>query len=316
MAKVLVTGGAGFIGSHIVDALLADGHEVEVIDDLSSGNRSNLPTTVTLHVADIATEAAQKVVKDFAPDILVHAAAQISVRESMDDPTNDSRINVTGFVSLLSELRAIPGARCIFLSTGGAIYGEQTSFPATEDHPVLPESVYGLSKWVGERYLDFWSRVWGVKRCVLRLANVYGPRQNPHGEAGVVAIFCRGLLSQQPLVINGEGNQTRDFVYVGDVARAVALCARHGHEGTFNIGTGVETSVNTLVAALREAAGTEGTISHGPAKGGEQQRSCIDPTRAEEVFGWKPEISLSTGVASTMKWFTNHLASVLGKGAV
>jgi UDP-glucose 4-epimerase len=316
MAKVLVTGGAGFIGSHIVDALLADGHHVEVIDDLSSGNRANLPATVTLHVADIATDAAREVVRTFAPEVLVHAAAQISVRESMDDPTKDSRINVTGFVSLLSELRTIPGVRCIFLSTGGAIYGEQSSFPATEDHPVRPESVYGLSKWVGEHYLEFWSRVWGVKRCVLRLANVYGPRQNPHGEAGVVAIFCRGLLSHQPLVINGEGHQTRDFVYVGDVARAVAICARQRHEGTFNIGTGVETSVNTLVAALREAAGTEGNISHGPAKGGEQLRSCIDPSRAEKIFGWKPEVSLPTGVASTMKWFTNHLASAPGKGVV
>ena len=234
----------------------------------------------------------------------------------MEEPTKDALVNVTGFVSLLSELRSIPGAKCIFLSTGGAIYGEQDSFPASEDHPVRPESVYGLSKWVGEHYLEFWSRVWGVKKCVLRLANVYGPRQNPHGEAGVVAIFCRGLLSKQPLVINGEGTQTRDFVYVGDVARAVAICAKQDHEGTFNIGTGVETSVNTLVAALRSSAGSEGNITYGPAKGGEQQRSCIDPSHACKVFGWKSEVPLTSGVALTMNWFTTHLASSPGKGVV
>lgn len=308
MAKVLVTGGAGFIGSHIVDALLLDGHTVQVIDNLSSGEKRNLPDTVPLHVVDICSRDAKGVVKAFAPDVLVHAAAQISVRASMDDPGFDAQVNVAGFVSLLSELRNIPGARCVFLSTGGAIYGEQDTFPAREDHAVNPESVYGLSKRIGEQYLAFWERVWGVKSTTLRLANVYGPRQNPHGEAGVVAIFCKGLLQRSPLVINGSGEQTRDFVYVGDVARAVAESVRGTHSGIFNIGTGIETSVNTLVANLKRAAATEGAVSHGPGKDGEQQRSCIDPRRAFSVFGWAPKVQFQEGICLTMDWFKSQIA--------
>lgn len=308
MAKVLVTGGAGFIGSHIVDALLLDGHTIEVIDDLSSGDRTNLPDRIPLHTVDICSQEAREVVRSFLPDVLVHAAAQISVRASMEDPAKDAQINVAGFVSLLSELRTIPGAKCVFLSTGGAIYGEQEVFPATEDHPVNPESVYGLSKRVGEQYLAFWERVWGVKSTVLRLANVYGPRQNPHGEAGVVAIFCKGLLQNRPLVINGTGEQTRDFVYVGDVARAVAQSVGGTHSGIFNIGTGVETSVNTLVENLKRTSGTEGSISYGPAKDGEQQRSCINPQRARAVFGWAAQVNFQEGIALTMDWFKNKQA--------
>jgi UDP-glucose 4-epimerase len=303
--KVLVTGGAGFIGSHIVDRLLAAGCTVEVVDNLSSGKIENLPEKdVKLHQVDIRSPECAKIVADFTPKVVVHAAAQMSVRHSMDDPRFDADVNVVGLVNILSSLRArsdVP--RCVFLSTGGAIYGEQVLFPAPESHPVRPESVYGLSKWVGEQYLDFWSRTWGVTSSVLRLANVYGPRQNPHGEAGVVAIFSRGLISGKPLVINGTGKQTRDFVYVQDVARAVEICVTNNHPGIFNIGTGVETDVNTLVAAMRKALDAEGNVSHGPAKGGEQMRSCIDPSAARQIMGWTPEMNLDQGIKLTAEWF-------------
>ncbi len=307
MSKVLVTGGAGFIGSHIVDALLAAGHEVVVLDDLSSGSKKNLPASVQLQVLDITTPAAAAFVREYAPDVVVHAAAQMSVRRSMDEPTFDAQVNVVGLVTILSELRDKPGRKVVFLSTGGAIYGEQSSFPATEDHPANPESVYGLSKKVGEDYLAFWSRVWGLKVSVLRLANVYGPRQNPHGEAGVVAIFCRGLLSGKALTINGTGEQTRDFVFVGDVANAAERCVSGDFPGVFNVGTGRETSVNQLVAALTAAVGSKGTIAHGDAKSGEQQRSCIDPSRAKATFGWQPQMALEEGVRCTVDWFRENV---------
>jgi UDP-glucose 4-epimerase len=307
MAKVLVTGGAGFIGSHIVDALLAARHEVVVLDDLSSGSKNNVPPSVPLQVLDISTPAAAAFVREFAPDVVVHAAAQMSVRRSMDEPTFDAQVNVVGLVTILSELREKPGRKVVFLSTGGAIYGEQSAFPATEDHPANPESVYGLSKKVGEEYLGFWSRVWGLKVSVLRLANVYGPRQNPHGEAGVVAIFCRGLLNGKALTINGSGEQTRDFVFVGDVARAAEACVSNDRLGVFNIGTGRETSVNQLVAALTGAVGEKGNISNGEAKGGEQQRSCIDPSRAKATLGWQPQVALEEGVRRTVDWFRENV---------
>jgi len=303
MTKVLVTGGAGFIGSHIVDALCAEGCDVRVIDDLSSGSRNNVPKSVTIETADIRSSQCADLVRTFAPDVIVHAAAQISVRRSMEEPSFDADVNVVGLVNILTQLRDRPKTRMVFLSTGGAIYGEQDVFPATESHPVRPESVYGLAKWVGEEYLGFWSRVWGVKSTVLRLANVYGPRQNPHGEAGVVAIFSRGLLNGKPLVINGTGKQTRDFVFVEDVARAVRACVIKEHPGVFNIGTGVETTVNTLVDSLRRATDTNGNVSYGPAKPGEQMRSCIDPSRAKATFGWAPSVTLDQGVARTVEWF-------------
>jgi UDP-glucose 4-epimerase len=307
MSKILVTGGAGFIGSHIVDHMLAAGHSVDVLDDLSSGCLENVPKGVSLHQLDICSSEARAVVKKLSPDVVVHAAAQISVRKSMEDPAEDARVNVQGLVSLLSELRDNgSSAQCVFLSTGGAIYGEQALFPAGEDHPVVPESVYGLSKWVGEQYLHFWARAWGLQVTVLRLANVYGPRQNPHGEAGVVAIFCKGLLQGTRLVVNGSGEQTRDFVFVGDVARAAALCVQKRVTGTFNIGTGVETSVSRLVESLRAASGVEGHIENGPAKEGEQLRSCIDPSTALQKIGWKAEISLPEGVRLTMDWFRQN----------
>lgn len=302
MAKVIVTGGAGFIGSHIVDRL-REAHDVSVIDDLSSGNRSNLPKDVQLHELDIRSPQAADVVASEQPDFLVHAAAQISVRISMDKPTVDTDINVTGLVNLLMPLRERKGTHVVFLSSGGACYGEQDVFPAPETHPVRPESVYGLSKRVGEMYLEFWSRVWGVTSTSLRLSNVYGPRQNPHGEAGVVAIFCERLLAGKDITIFGTGEQTRDFVYVGDVADAVYRSVTSKMVGEFNIGTSQETSIASLARSLQERACPTARILFAPAKSGEQMRSVIDNTRAGKALGWKPTVRMDEGLVKTLEWY-------------
>jgi len=308
MAKILVTGGAGFIGSHVVDQLIEKGHSVTVIDDLSSGLRENLPIGVTLHELDVRLPEARVAIRKTQPDVIVHMAAQISVRVSMEDPGFDTAVNVGGVVNILQAANDCKqsGGRLphiVFISTGGAIYGEQEAFPATEDHPIRPESVYGLAKRVGEMYLELWSRQFGLTYCALRLSNVYGPRQNPHGEAGVVAIFCERLLRGELPTINGTGEQTRDFIYVEDVARAVLAAATKRTEGVFNIGTAREVSVNQVYSAI--AAGLEMPVDapHGPVKGGEQQRSCIDPGRAFADLGWEPQVGLADGLARTAVWF-------------
>ena len=304
MNKVLVTGGAGFIGSHIVDAMHAANYQVEVIDDLSSGFRANIPADVVLHELDIRSAAAQTVLEKLVPDIVVHAAAQISVRLRMDAPVLDTHINVTGFVNLLEALRIQSNSpRVVFISTGGAIYGEQEQFPAAEEHAVRPASIYGLSKYVAEQYLQFFSNVYDVRSSVLRLANVYGPRQSPHGEAGVVAIFCGRLLKGQDVTIFGDGNQTRDYVFVSDVVRAVMSVCEQEIDGTFNIGTGIETSVNELYSAVLQALGTERAAQYAAARVGEQLRSVISPERARQVFAWTPQYSLAEGIAQTVEWF-------------
>jgi UDP-glucose 4-epimerase len=303
MAKVLVTGGAGFIGSHISDQLKAKGHEVHVLDDLSGGKRENVSDGITLHVVDMRTEQARDLITSLAPDTVVHAAAQASVRISMEEPWLDTDLNVTGLVNVLAPFRGRAGAHVVFLSSGGACYGEQEEFPAPESHPIRPASVYGLSKRVGEMYLDFWAREWGVTSTALRLSNVYGPRQNPHGEAGVIAIFCERLLRGESIAVNGSGEQTRDFVYVGDVARAVVQAAEARIVGEFNIGTARETSINTIARRLRDIAAPSAEIAHAPAKAGEQMRSCIDNTLAKQKLSWTPEVDLDQGLASTLGWY-------------
>lgn len=303
MARALVTGGAGFIGSHIVDALLSDGHSVEVIDDLSSGSESNLDKRVKLHKLDIRSDAARALLAQSQPDLLVHAAAQISVRISMENPVLDAEVNVVGLLNLLHAFSGKRLPHFVFLSTGGAIYGEQDVFPAPETHPIRPTSVYGTAKRAGELYLDLWGRQYGLTWTALRLANVYGPRQNPHGEAGVVAIFSQRLLRNEPAVINGEGVQTRDFVYVGDVAAAVKAVSAKKVTGTFNIGTGRETSVNELYEHIRKFAGTELRAQHVEAKPGEQMRSCVDYSLANKTFGWKPSMQIEQGLKATVEWF-------------
>ncbi|MCB0310746.1 MAG: NAD-dependent epimerase/dehydratase family protein, partial [Bdellovibrionales bacterium] len=250
MAKVMVTGGAGFIGSHIVDILLQAGHQVAVLDDLSSGKLENLPSGQKLYRLDIRDQTISDAFQEFEADVVVHAAAQISVRVSMENPYLDAHVNVAGIAHILQQFPRERLPYVVFISTGGALYGEQDEFPASEDHPIRPTSVYGQSKYCSELFLDLWRREFGLEYAALRLGNVYGPRQNPHGEAGVVAIFCERMLHNQEVLINGSGQQTRDFVYVADVANAVKEVVQRRVSGVFNIGTGKECSVNHIFEIL------------------------------------------------------------------
>ena len=300
--RVLITGGAGFIGSHIVEQFTAAGNQILVVDDLSSGKRENLKAGIELVEVDIRNPQAQQVIKDFAPDLLVHAAAQMSVRESMADPANDVDINVAGLINILTALPQDKLPFFVFLSTGGAIYGEQDNFPCDEQHPTRPISVYGASKLASEIYLALWSRAFGLKCAMLRLSNVYGPRQNPHGEAGVVAIFSNALMAGQAVKIYGDGEQTRDYIFVADVARAVHLAAESKAQGVFNIGTGIETSVNELHRQMAQHFANALPASYQPSRSGEQLRSCINPSAAEKAFGWRAQMNLTDGLAQTIAW--------------
>lgn len=306
MTRVLVTGGAGFIGSHIVESFLNSGSRVLVIDDLSSGRLENLPPdhqALEFCQASITSAEAAIAASEFEPHILVHCAAQISVRVSMEDPVADSKVNVTGLLNILHAFAEKEAPFVVFISTGGAIYGEQKSFPAAEDHPIAPTSIYGLAKRIGEMYLEFWQRELGLEFAALRLANVYGPRQNPHGEAGVVAIFNQTLLSGGTPKIYGSGEQTRDFVFVKDVVRAVRAVGDERIRGIFNVGTGVETSVNQLYSYIAEAVGSSTQAEYFESKAGEQMRSCIDASLALKSFEWKPEYSIREGLEETASWF-------------
>ncbi len=303
MARVLVTGGAGFIGSHIVDRLLALGNELCVLDDLSSGSLQNLPSTVLFKKADVRSKEAAEFVAAQNPQVIVHTAAQISVRKSMEDPHFDADVNLMGLLNLLRACKKDALPYITFLSTGGALYGDQDVYPASETHRIAPPSAYGVSKYCAELYLNFWHRQYGLCYSALRLANVYGPRQNPHGEAGVVAIFCEKLLSQQTPLINGDGKQTRDFVFVGDVVAAVDRVIDLRIQGVFNIGTGQETSINAIYAGLLKASGLKTKADYGPAKFGEQLRSVIDPKLALASFSWSPGTEVNHGLKLTFDWF-------------
>jgi UDP-glucose 4-epimerase len=293
----VVTGGAGFIGSNVVDALLQRGDEVHVVDDLSKGKRENVAGAATLHVADIRDPAAAF---DAArPEVVFHLAAQADVRVSVDRPDHDADVNVLGTVRVLEAARR-HGARVVFSSTGGAIYGECDA-PAPEDAPRRPLAPYGTSKLCGEEYLGTWNRLYGTSHVALRFGNVYGPRQEPHGEAGVVAIFMGLLQGGGTPKIYGDGTQTRDYVFVGDVVDAVLRAA--GHEGgVFNVGTGVETSVLELYAAIVAATGIEREPEHVEARLGELQRSVLDPSAAERELGWRPRTALEDGLRTTWSW--------------
>jgi UDP-glucose 4-epimerase len=304
---VLVTGGAGFIGSHLADAFVAAGDRVAVLDDLSSGRRENVPAAAELHVVDVRSAAAAKLVEELRPDLFVHQAAQMDVRRSVTDPCFDADVNLVGFLNLLQAVQRGGGARVLFASTGGAIYGDQEVYPAPEDHPLRPLSPYGVSKLAGERYLYYFHRQFGLDVTCLRYANVYGPRQNPHGEAGVVAIFLERLLAGTPVTIHGDGLQTRDYVHVSDVVRAnLAAAAGRGGFHVYNVGTGVETSVVELYRLLAAAVGSDLPASHGPAKPGEQRRSSVDASRGRAELGLGSPLPLAEGLASTARWFRDR----------
>ena len=292
--RAIVTGGAGFVGSHVADALCDRGDEVHVLDDLSSGSRDNVPRQAELHVADIRDPGA--VFDAVGPELVLHLAAQADVGTSVARPDEDADINVVGTVRILEAARA-HGAQVVFSSTGGAIYGD-VERPATEDSPRRPVSPYGIAKLSAEEYLAGWNRLYGTGHVSLRFANVYGPRQKPELEGGVIAIFLDRMAHDTPTTIFGDGEQTRDFVYVGDVVRAVLGAVGHGG-GVFNIGTGVETSVNALHALCRSVSGSTRAPEYAPARPGDALRSVIDPTLAARELDWRPEVSLEDGLRET-----------------
>jgi UDP-glucose 4-epimerase len=301
--RVLVTGGAGFIGSHVAGLLLAEGHEVAVVDDLSRGRRESVPGGAAFYELDVRS-GCREVFEEFGPEVVCHQAAQVDVRRSVAEPVLDLEINAAGTVRLLENCVRYGVGRFVFASTGGAIYGEQREFPASEDHPEYPISPYGVSKLAAERYLHFFEAQYGLSYVALRYANVYGQRQDPRGEAGVVAIFARRLAAGETCTVNGTGEQTRDYVYVGDVDRANVLALEDCvPSGSYNVGTGVETSVNELYETMARLSGRALPAEHGPAKPGEQLRSALDPAKAGRVLGWRPEVGLREGLEKTLGYF-------------
>ncbi len=318
--RVLVTGGAGFIGSHIVDQLLAAGHEPFVVDDLSSGSRENLPDHVTLFEVDICDDATLRSVFDeVKPQRVCHQAAQMSVSRSVREPVFDAQVNVMGLLQVFDNAVRVGADRIVFASSGGVLYGDVFE-PAGEDSPAGPVSPYGISKWVGERYLQFFVREHGIKGVALRYANVYGPRQNPHGEAGVVAIFATKMLAGEQATINGDGKYIRDYVYVEDVARINVQCLTEELREPFvpiNVGTAAGTDVNELAHEVRErcveqlsSAGAPSEVpapNHGPPRAGDLRSNLISPQRAADVLGWKPQVSFPDGIRDTVAWFAQKV---------
>ena len=301
--KVLVTGGAGFIGSHIAERLLAEGHEVVILDDLSTGHVGHLASRARFYQMDVHSPWLEELFRIEQPQAVVHQAAQASVRRSVEDPVFDAGVNVLATVALLQASVQHGVRRFLFASTGGALYGDAQVTPTPEDYPTLPISPYGASKLAAEVYLRTFHALHGLSYAALRYANVYGPRQDPHGEAGVVAIFSRRLLSGETARINGDGKQTRDFVYVGDVADANARALASDAAGSFNVGTGVETDINAIFQLLKRLTGSSQAEVHGPPLAGEQQRSVVDARKIEKVMGWRPTTNLEAGLTATARYF-------------
>jgi len=318
--RVLVTGGAGFIGSHLIDQLIAAGHEAAALDDLSSGSRSNLPDRVPLYHVDVRNAAAvQQAITEFKPDAIAHQAAQMSVSRSVREPRFDAEVNVLGLINTLDAAVANGVRRFVFASSGGVLYGDVHS-PAPEETPADPISPYGIAKMVGERYLKFYAREHGLICTGLRYANVYGPRQNPHGEAGVVAIFCTKMLQGEPGTVNGDGRYIRDYVYVTDVADANFRALTNDSLppfSAFNVGTSIPTDVNQLAAALEMACSEElarrgrnvvvPPSDHGPARAGDLRSSLVSYAAIQKTLGWSPRVPLDHGIAQTVAWFADRL---------
>lgn len=303
--KILVTGGAGFIGSHIVNTYIDAGHDVIVIDDLSSGDKNLInPKAHFCHLNIYSPEVKTALEKEQI-NVINHHAAQISVSESISDPLFDANSNIIGTLQLLQSAVSWKIDKFIFASTGGAMYGEQLTFPASEEHPCKPLSPYGISKLCAENYINYFANQHGLNTTILRYSNVYGPHQNPHGEAGVVAIFCQRLKEGLPPIICGDGEQTRDFVYVRDIAQANVIALNPQCTGTYNVGTGNETSVNFLTQGLLKVSKSAISAEHSSPKKGEQRRSAIDSKKLLKSFGWKPSVSLEEGLVETFSYFKN-----------
>lgn len=308
--KVLVTGGAGFIASHIVDAYVALGHEVTIVDDLSSGQLENVNAKAELLVADLRDPATIAKLRGRAFDLVNHHAAQIDVRVSVADPAADAELNVVAALRLFQAMIDDGVKKIIFASSGGAAYGEPQSVPQNEQHPVLPLSPYGCAKLAIDQYLHFFRHVYGIRAISLRYANVYGPRQRKDGEAGVVAIFAGALLDGQQARINGTGDQTRDYVFVDDVVRANMAASTLETDGIYNVGTGVETNVNEVYEAIRQLLGSDAKAQHAPAKAGEQIRSVLDGSKLRKLAGLPEPVSLQEGLRRTMEWLRSRAVSV------
>lgn len=304
--KILITGGAGFIGSHIADACLKAGYRTHIVDNLSTGSIANVPKDAIFHQLDIRNDAVERLWKQEKFNILIHAAAQMNVRKSVEDPFMDADINILGSLNLLEAGRRNGLQQVIFSSTGGAIYGEPQYTPQDEDHPANPVSPYGITKRSFEHYLHYYTTEFGILNVSLRYANVFGPRQNSKGEAGVVAIFCEQLLKGEQCVINGDGKQTRDYVYVDDVVQANMKALRAKTSEIYNVGTGIETDVNELYKYLKTEVGSDAEPHHGEEMPGEQQRSVVDASKLKKQLGWELEYNLEKGLKKTVDWFKSR----------
>ncbi len=301
--KVLVTGGAGFIGSHLVDRLVQEGNQVVVIDNLSTGKRKQVNKKAQLYKMDIRSKRIERVFRKERPLIVVHLAAQMNVRLSTEDPVFDAEVNILGTLNLLEHAVKHGVRKVSFASSGGAVYGEQEVFPAAESHRTDPLSPYGISKLAGEKYLAYYTNTTGLRHVVLRFGNVYGPRQEPEGEAGVVAIFSKLMLEGGQPIINGTGKQTRDFVYVDDVVDAIMVTLGEDIQGTFNVGTGQEATVNECYGIIKELTNSSCKDLYGAAKKGEQFRSVLDVMKLREKFDWDPQVSFPEGLKMTVEFF-------------
>ncbi len=312
--KILVTGGAGFIGSNVVDAYIEAGHDVIILDDLSTGKRENLNPAAEFHEVDIRSKEAAVIIASERPEVINHHAAQMSVPASVEDPINDADINILGFLNILEAAKELKDIKVIFISSGGAIYGEAEEYPTPETYPPVPLSPYAVTKYASEKYLAYYRHLYGLDYTVLRYSNVYGPRQIPHGEAAVVAIFMNNLLSNKPSLIYAYPDKPegmlRDYLFVGDVARANLLALETGSGEAFNIGTGVATSTRALYdqifASINDKTGSLGEALSEPAEGGVREgdirRSCLDVHSAMAGLGWKPEVDLKAGIDKTVEW--------------
>lgn len=302
--KILVTGGAGFIASNITDALIENGHKVVIIDNLSTGRRENINPKAKFVLGDI-TEDLTALFDSEKFDTVIHHAAQMDVRKSVADPTYDATVNILGTINLLQNCVRTGVNKFMFASTGGAVYGEQDYFPADEKHPTFPLSPYGISKMSVEKYIYFYHKQYNLRYTILRYANIYGPRQNPFGEAGVVAIFTTKFLNKEQPLINGAGTQTRDYVYVGDVVKANLTVLNDEDNTIYNVGTGIETDVNQIFQILNKATNSNLEEKHGPALMGEQMRSVITSDKLFNKFGFRPSVKMKEGLEDTIKYYQN-----------